>query len=203
MNQLTNTAKKLDTLFKILRIVATIGIVCALVALAIIGTGFLFDLDPYTIGSGYNILSLGFIDLEVAEAYAPDEQMVLMVVAAAMVIALSYLLVIRSCFDCIRDILKPMREGAPFHTSVSTNLKKLAKKGILLFLLSNFAKLLTTIVFVFGFDLPGLLIGEKITHISIHMNLDLTFLVISAILLLLSYIFHYGEELQQLSDETI
>lgn len=203
MNQLTNTAKKLDTLFKVLQIIATIGIVAALVALAIIGAGFLFDLDPYTIGTGYNSLSLGFIDLEVAEAYAPDEHMVLIVAAAAMVISLGYLLVIRSCFDCIRDILKPMQEGAPFHTSVSANLKKLAKKGILLFLLANLTKFLTTVIFVFGFDLPGLLIGEKITHVSIHMNLDLTFLIIAAILSLLSYVFRYGEELQQLSDETL
>lgn len=203
MNQLTNTAKKLDTLFKVLRIIATIGIVSALVALAIIGAGFLFDLNPYTIGTGYNSLSLGFIDLEIAEAYAPDEHMVLIVAAAAMVICLGYLLVIRSCFDCIRDILKPMREGAPFHTSVSANLKKLAKKGILLFLLANLTKFLTTVIFVFGFDLPGLLIGEKITHVSIHMNLDLTFLVIAAILSLLSYVFGYGEQLQQLSDETL
>ena len=203
MNQLTNTAKKLDTLFKVLRIIATIGIVCALVALAIIGAGFLFGLDPYTIGTGYNSLSLGFIGLEVAEAYAPDEHMVLLVVAAAMVIALSYLLVIRSCFDRIRDILKPMREGAPFHASVSSNLKKLAKKGILLFLLANLAKLLTAVVFVFGFDLPGLLISEKITHVTGMFKINLSFIVYWAILMLLSYVFRYGEELQQLSDETL
>lgn len=203
MNQLTNTAKKLDTFFKVLQIIATIGIVSALVALAIIGAGFLFDLDPYTIGTGYNSISLGVLELEVAEAYAPDEHQVMMVAAAALILSLGFLLVIRSCFHCVRDILKPMREGAPFHASVSVNLKKMAKKGILLFLLANLTKLLSTVIIVFGFDLPSLLIGEKITHINIQMNLDLTFLVISAILLLLSYIFHYGEQLQQLSDETL
>ena len=34
-------------------------------------------------------------------------------------------------------------------------------------------------------------------------SVDLTFLVYWAILLLLSYVFRYGEELQQLSDETL
>ena len=203
MNQLTKTAKKLDTLFKVLHIVATVGIVAALVALAILGAGFLFDLNPDTIGTGYNIISLGFLDLEVAEAYAPDTDVVMMVAAAAMAVSLVYLLVIRSCFSSIREILTPMREGAPFHAGVSSSLKKLAKKGIALFLLGNLTQLVSTLTWIFGYNLPGLLIGEKITHIRVHMNLDLTFLVISAILLLLSYVFRYGEELQQLSDETL
>jgi len=203
MNKLSTTAKKLDTLFKVLRIFITIGIVAGLVALAIIGAGFLFDLDPNTIGTGYNSISLGVLDLMIAEDYAPEARLVMAMAAAEIIIALASLLILRPCIDCIRDILEPMQEGAPFHSSISTNLKKLAKKSILLFLLGNLAQLLTTLIWIFGYDLPDLLISEKITHITVHMNLDLTFLVVSAILLLLSYIFRYGEELQQLSDETV
>ena len=59
------------------------------------------------------------------------------------------------------------------------------------------------IIAVFVYDLPGLLISDKITHISGMFNVDLTFVVYWAILLLLSYVFRYGEELQQLSDETL
>ena len=56
---------------------------------------------------------------------------------------------------------------------------------------------------VFVFDLPALLISEKIVHIGSMFSVDLTFLIYWAILLLLSYVFRYGEELQQLSDETL
>ena len=56
---------------------------------------------------------------------------------------------------------------------------------------------------VHAFDLPSLLISEKITHITVSPNYDPTFLIYSAILLLLSYVFRYGQELQQLSDETL
>jgi len=203
MNQLTNTAKKLDTLFKILRIVATIGIVSALVALAILGAGFLFDLDPYTIGSGYNSFTVGLLKLEVAEAYAPDEHQVMLFAAVAMVISLVYLLVVRSCFGCVRDILKPMREGSPFHTSVSTNLKKLAKNSLILCITANVMDVATTCMFVWGFDLANLILSDKITHVTFLTKCDLTFLIVAAVLYLLSYIFHYGETLQQLSDETV
>ena len=56
---------------------------------------------------------------------------------------------------------------------------------------------------VFVYDLPGLLISHKITHVGGMFQVDLTFLIYWAILLLLSYVFRYGEELQQLSDETL
>ena len=48
-----------------------------------------------------------------------------------------------------------------------------------------------------------LLISEKITHVGGMFQIDLTFLVYWAILMLLSYVFQYGEQLQQLSDETL
>ena len=56
---------------------------------------------------------------------------------------------------------------------------------------------------IFVYDLPGLMISEKITHITGNFKVDLSFLIYWAILLLLSYVFRYGEGLQQLSDETL
>ena len=49
----------------------------------------------------------------------------------------------------------------------------------------------------------GLLLSEKITHVGGMFKIDLTFLIFWAILTLLSYVFRYGEDLQQLSDETL
>ena len=56
---------------------------------------------------------------------------------------------------------------------------------------------------VFVFDLPALLISEKITHVGGMFHVDLSFLVYWAILMLLSYVFRYGEQLQLLDDETL
>ena len=86
---------------------------------------------------------------------------------------------------------------------VSTNLKKLAKLSINLGILFNIIKLSEQIMTVFVYNLPGLLVSEKITRVTGMFSVDLTFLVYWAILLLLSYVFRYGEELQQLSDETL
>ena len=203
MNKLRSTAKKLDTFFKVLNIFLKIGIVCCLVGLGIISVGFLFDLDPYTIGTGYNSISIGCLDLELAQEYAPEESLVLILLAVGLVIGLICLLVLRPCVTCIRDILKPMISGEPYHSSVSENLKKLVKHSLVLCVLTNLAQIITNSIFALNFGLEELLISEKVTHITINTDIDLTFLIVAAVLYLLSYIFRYGEELQQLSDETL
>ena len=203
MNKLSSTAKKLDTFFRILNTFLTIGIVSALVGLGIIAAGFLFDLDPSLIGSGYNTMRIGTLHLALAESYAPDPHAVLVLVAVELALALLCLLIARRCNTCVRDILAPMTRGEPFHTTVSTNLKKLAKFSLVLCLIINLANTAATVMYLFRFDLVSLLISDKITHITFNADLDLTFLLVSAILYLLSCVFRYGEELQQLSDETL
>ena len=96
-----------------------------------------------------------------------------------------------------------MKEEKPFDAVVSTNLKKLAKLSITLGILYNIIILAEQVMTVFVYDLPQLLINEKIVHVDGMFQVDLTFLIYWAILLLLSYVFRYGEQLQQLSDETL
>lgn len=203
MNKLSSTAKKLDTLFKVLNIVLKIGIVCCLVGIAIIAAGFFFDLDAYTIGTGYNSISIGNLDLELAQEYAPDESLVLILLTVELVIVLICLLVTQPCVTCIRDILKPMINGEPFHSTISHNLKKLAKRSLVLCVLTNLVQIATNSMYVLNFGLEELLISEKVTRITITTDIDLTFLIVAAVLYLLSCVFRYGEELQQLSDETL
>lgn len=203
MTKLTETAKKLDTFFKIMEIFVKICIVALLVGLGIIAAAFVFDLDPHTIGTGYASLDIGGLTLELAPAYAPEEHLVLLLVAAEMALGLVCLIILSPCVTCVRDILRPMREGKPFHTSVSENLKKLARRSMVLCILVNCVEILTALMYLFSFDLEGLLVGEKITHVTYNAEFDLTFLIVAAVLYLLSWIFRYGEELQQLSDETV
>lgn len=201
MHNLTKTAHSLDIFFKVQEILIKICIVGTLVGLGIIAAGFLFQLDPYTIGSGYNHLDIGPLSLEIAAGYAPDERLVLILLAVELIIALVCLLILSPCVTCVRDILQPMTKGEPFHSTVSANLKKLAKRSLILCVLVNLAEIMTTGMFFL--NLTDVLISEKITRVSLNMDFDLTFLIVAAVLYLLSYIFRYGEELQQLSDETL
>lgn len=203
MNNLSNTAKKLDKIFEIAHIVLGALAIACIVGVALIGAAYILKLDPTMIGAGYENFDIGFLELTVAENYAPDKWLVLLQAAITLVVSCRLFYDGRRGVGYIREILHPMTEEKPFDSVVSTNLKKLAKLSINLGILFNIIRLFEQIMAVFAYGLPELLISEKITYVSGMFSVDLTFLVYWAILLLLSYVFRYGEQLQQLSDETL
>ena len=203
MNNLSNTAKKLDKVFEIVHIVFGALAIACIVGVALIAVAYILKLDPTMIGTGYENFDVGFLELTVAETYAPDKWLVLLQAAITLLVSCRLMYDGRRGVGYIREILLPMKEEKPFDSVVSTNLKKLAKLSINLGILYNIIILSEQIMTVFVFDLPSLLVGEKITHVSGMFNVDLTFVIYWAILLLLSYVFRYGEALQQLSDETL
>ena len=203
MNNLSDTAKKLDKVFEIVHIVLGALAIACIVGVALIGVAYILKWDPSMIGTGYENFDVGFLELTVAENYAPDKWMILLQAAITLTVSCRLLYDGRRGVGYIREILNPMKEEKPFDSIVSTNLKKLAKLSINLGIFYNIIILSEQVLAVFVYDLPGLLISEKITHVGGMFHIDLTFLIYWAILLLLSYVFRYGEQLQQLSDETL
>ena len=203
MNNLSDTAKKLDKVFEIVHIVLGALAIACIVGVALIGVAYILKWDPSMIGTGYENFDVGFLELTVAENYAPDKWMILLQAAITLAVSCRLLYDGRRGVGYIREILNPMKEEKPFDSIVSTNLKKLAKLSINLGIFYNIIILSEQVLAVFVYDLPGLLLSEKITHVGGMFNIDLTFLIYWAILLLLSYVFRYGEQLQQLSDETL
>ena len=203
MNNLTNTAKKLDKVFEIAHIVLGAMSIGFLVCAALIAVAYTFKLDPSMIGTAYENFDIGFLELTVAQDYAPDKWLVLLQAFITLLVGSRLMYDGRRGVGYIREILLPMKEEKPFDSIVSTNLKKLAKLSITLGILYNIIILSEQILTVFVYGLPGLLISEKIIHVDGMFKIDLTFLIYWAVLLLLSYVFRYGEELQQLSDETL
>ena len=203
MNNLSNTSKKLDKIFEIAGIVLFAVSIACIVLFVLIAVAFILKLDPEMIGTSYESFDVGFLELTVAENYAPDKWLVLL--QAAITLAVSF----RLCYDgrrgvgYIREILQPMKEEKPFDSIVSTNLKKLARLSINLGILANIIVLAEQIMVVFVYDLPALLLSEKITHVGGMFHVNLSFLIFWAVFTLLSYVFSYGQRLQQLDDETL
>ena len=203
MNNLSNTAKKLDKVLEIAYIVLGAMAIGFFVCVVLIACAYIFKLDPSMIGTAYENFDIGFLELTMAEGYAPDKWLVLLQSAITLLVGCRLMYEGRRGVGYIREILLPMKEEKPFDSIVSTNLKKLAKLSITLGILYNIIILSEQILTVFVYGLPGLLISEKIIHVDGMFKIDLAFLIYWAILLLLSYVFRYGEELQQLSDETL
>lgn len=103
----------------------------------------------------------------------------------------------------VRDILKPLKEQKPFHQTIAKNLKQLALLVIVVMVINIASEFAAYYYAVSTFDLTALLKSEYVTGVTTQFTADLTPLIFSAALWLLSYVFQYGEELQTLSDETL
>ena len=203
MKDLTKTASILDTIIKILSVCIKIAAVAMLAGLGILAAGFLFDLPPQIVGTGYDQADLGFITLTVSENYMPDHRIIWAQAAAEMFLTFLCLIPAHFIAKSIRAILSPMKNGEPFHNTVSIHLEKISRYVCSLGIGMNLVVIISNILLVKAFDLHLLLLSEKIPHVDFLFTFDFSFLLVSGILLLLSYVFRYGEELQQLSDETL
>lgn len=203
MKDLKKTASVLDRILKIVSVAIKIVSVALVVGLGILACAFLFDLDPHMVGTGYAHADLDFVTFTVAENYLPDHRIIWCQVGMEMLLSLICMVPAHFSVKAIRNILAPMKNGEPFHNTVSTNLKKLANYTCSLGIGLNLQKIISNILLVKAYDLHLLLLSEKVSHVEFMFVFDLSFLVVYGILLLLSYIFRYGEELQQLSDETL
>lgn len=215
MKQLTSTARKIDLVFRILIVALAIVTAAALAGLVFVGAGMIFhlpieDVPKLDQSFAYGLFTfytefdcLAFSDL--------FPSMALVLVAAIAMLVPTWL-----AMKTIRDILKPMTEGQPFHRAVSQNLSKLAWLSLItgaLYQLLQAAKMLLGKV-LYGVDLR--LFGQTVfvqlapdferfrdLNLRATPSFNLSFLVLTAVLFLLAYVFRYGEELQTLSDETV
>ena len=159
------------------------------------------------IANGFYSVDIGPITINLAESYSPkDNNMVL--TYAWMVVVLAAITGMAGYYALgqVRNILKPMSEGNPFHPTVSTNIRKIAYVSIIMGIVANVASFIETLNAVKVIEKLNLVEYVKdgsIQSITTNYNIDLTFLIVFFLLLLMSYIFRYGEELQQQVDETL
>ena len=91
----------------------------------------------------------------------------------------------------VRRILQPMKRGEPFATSVSADMRRL---GFIVLIVGGALSLADAVGQAYTV--------ERDLVLQMH-RVDISFLVVSAIVFLFSYIFRYGEELQRQADETL
>lgn len=203
MDKLIFTARKIDVVFKIADVMLKIALVTCIVCLGIIAVGVIFDLPADMIATNYDQVEIGPLNFHIAEGFVPefDGQLGQAAIMLAMGAAASFIGIL--CVKTIRDMLNPMKEGQPFHSSISKNLRKLGWLSLILGVVVNVMEAVSLFSVAAMQHIDALLISEKITQVDVNASFDVSFLIIPAVLFLLAYIFRYGEELQTLSDETL
>lgn len=202
IDKLSSTARKLGVFFKVIQKVVWISmlvVLCVLTVLTIVNA-----VKPgAVIGTDLNVLDVGSISIELAEEHTPDNASILGYTWAYALLGGACAAVIYLALGYIRKILAPMAEGSPFHQDTARYLKKLAILSLILGIVQNAGGIVQTVFALRSFGLGSLAESGAIRSVTANFTLELGFVVVFFVLLLMSYIFSYGAQLQQLSDETL
>lgn len=203
MKKLSTTAKTLDKILNIVYAVFGALAIAAIVVVAMVGIFYALGLETESLLTSFASFDIGFLEIEVAQECIPDAGIVLMQAVILLSGSCMVIYLCRKGIVYIRQILKPMAEEKPFDSIVSTNLRKLANLSIYIGIMCNVVLLIEQFIMVYAYDLRSLLLSNNIPVVDFNFEIDLNFLLSWGILMLLSYVFQYGEQLQQLSDETV
>lgn len=200
--KLIETARKLNTFFKVIQKIVGIAIIaaaCVLIVLTIASA-----LNPESeISTGLNVIDIGPLSIELAEEIAPDNTHILIYVWIYSALAVICAAVIYLGLGYVRKILAPMAEGSPFHPQTARYIKKLAILSLILGVVQNAEKAIEAFTALHLSGLDKLAESEMIRSVGVNYGLELDAVIVFFLLLLMSYVFEYGAQLQKLSDETL
>ena len=202
MNQerLIGTAKRLDKILKVVQIVNIVGGVLVIFGFLLLNIAYLVNSENVNTADIIKF-STGEFSLELATGAEMGIDLAYGWVNCVWTVALLAILWIG--FRYVRKIMVPMMEGNPFDRSISDYLKKLSFLTLVYGIIGNMGAAMITSMKMNHYQLERLVDGKNILAIIPDYRLELGFLIVFFVFLLASYIFRYGAELQQLSDETL
>jgi hypothetical protein len=199
-NKMMKTAKVIDVILKVVRgIVAAGTIVCAvfLVLIPIFGKTILTA----------NYIDLGDISLTLTDSSMKDSiidwNTLTFSMMTTLISALVMCVIVWYGITLLLRVISPMKEGRPFETGVSGQIRKLAWVVLVGGAVSEAASYIAKYVEVRSFDVAALFNSSVVTGYTYNGIFDTSFVLTAVVLFLLSYIFRYGEGLQRESDETL
>jgi hypothetical protein len=125
-------------------------------------------------------------------------EMVVTLIMALLVIALTCYMVKQ-----LRNVLAPMIEGQPFKGTVSGNIKKLGIAVIVSGFVGDVAESVMSNFAFYMYDIAELILSDNISEIMVNSEISLDSILVGVLVIMLSHVFRYGEELQQQADETL
>lgn len=210
MNAIPRTAKILDKVCRFLYWVLIFFTAVLAIAVVILGVS-VFKGTPLLKSTESYLLSFGNLELLLApgvltEILAPGFEPLLL---AVMVLTLAAIPVLILELQTVRDILQPFIRTEPFHEAIAKGLHRLA---ILVVIDTVFAAVVTVLMDqiaqrhldIHALFTDGAVFGERIITAGLANSvIDVSPLLFAGALYLLSKVFRYGQELQQLADETL
>lgn len=199
-NQMVKMANILDKIFHFIQVLnIVLGIICLwgiLIVFAGFGLGIVKPSDALTIHQGNLIL-------KISEQYTMSANRGLSYgIVLSLSMAIEIFMIYGVCFF-VRRILKPMKEERPFENYIADDFKNLGIFVLVYGVIGNVLEMIKTNMDFYYYELQHLADSDYVVSAGSKFQFDMKFMIVFLILLLVSYIFRYGAELQQLSDETL
>lgn len=200
MEKLVKTARVLDVFLKIAAVftlvIAIILVVFDLLLLTFSACGTLGVEDGVIIGATVGGARLTLASGVEGDVYEFVKTYTMMSVSAVVMLIIAYIGI-----RMFRKILVPMKEGAPFAEGISREVWRFGIFTLIAGIAGSIVQF--ALSFAVGAMFDALSESGSLTVDTEYYGIDGGFILIAAIVLMLSYIFKYGEELQKQSDETL
>jgi len=200
MEKLMKTSKTVDTILKVVYKILQVGGIIIFVGVGIcLVAEMLGQLPPAELTA----VSFGNVELQFAKPQIVDNSFMAIEMGTTMVMALIAIAVTCYLIKVLRKVLAPMIKGQPFDGTVSTNIKKLGITMIVGGVVMDIIEAIGSNLAFYMYDVAGLFLSDNIGKVSINGEISMGSVLAGVLVIMLSYVFRYGEQLQQQADETL
>ena len=200
MEKLMKTSKVVDTILKVVYKILQVGGIIIFVAVGIcLVAAALGKLPPAELTG----VSFGDVSLDFTEPQIVDKAFLMVEMGTTMVMSLIAIAVTCYLIKVLRKVLTPMMAGQPFDGTVSTNIKKLGITMIVGGLIIDLIETVGSNMAFYMYDVAELFLSENIGKVTIDGEIGMGNILAGILVIMLSYVFRYGEELQKQADETL
>ena len=176
---------------------------CLIFVVLSIGLSLFYAFNKDVYNTLFGSIRIDYLQLIFNDDLALNKDKMSMWLPLIFLITAIFVFIIYKAVQTIESICTITMDHTPFDVRVANHIKNLAKYILAGGIVFNILEVCRVLYFkqILNFDL--LFNTKYVTQINFDIRLHLSFLVFAVLIYLLSYIFRYGQELQQLSDETL
>ena len=200
MEKLMKTSKTVDTILKVVYKILQVGGIIIFVG---VGICLIAEALGQLPAAELTSVSFGDVELIFAEPQIVDNSFMVIEMGTTLVMALIAIAVTCYLIKVLRKVLVPMIAGQPFDGTVSTNIKKLGITIIVSGIIIDLIEVIGSNLAFYMYDISELFLSENIGKVMINGEIGLGNVLVGVLVIMLSYVFCYGEQLQQQADETL
>ena len=195
--------KSKDLLRKMCFILEIVRGTCLISVALLIGLSLFYAFNKDVYNMLFGSIRIDYLQLTFNDDSALSKDKMSIWLPLIFLITAIFVFIIYKAVQTIESICTITMNHTPFDVRVSNHMKNLAKYILVGGIVFNILEVCRIMQFKQTINFDLLFNTKYVTQINFDIRLHLSFLVFAALIYLLSHIFRYGQELQQLSDETL